>query len=223
MLLPFTVSLQRHFLVKDPVYQRAEYDELNQLIASVVESWSEYHDLDLQILDAGESSNLFASQRLTSTTIRLLNKKRSVDEVPALRDLIENLELAEAIRPEAHESLSAAVDSTELILAGTYTGHLKSDGQLIKEKVSSSMRYLGSFGRQQVRRPANGFGKLFVILLNADSGQLLWFGDADAAPGAVNYAMAALLARIENSTARGVTVDSVSDSASVSADRNHQR
>ena len=202
LVLPFNVSLQRHFLIRDPQYQRDEYRELNQSIAAVVKSWSDQHELDLQLLDAGVRENLFASQRLTSTSIRLLNKKSSVDAVPALPDLMENLELADDIQTVAGVSNSTAADAPDLIMAGTYTGHLKSDGQLFKEKISRGLRYLGSFGRQQIRRPASGFGKLFVVLLDADSGKLLWFGDADAAPGTVDFAMAALLSQIGESGAQ---------------------
>ena len=59
------------------------------------------------------------------------------------------------------------------------------------------MRYLGSFGRRQLVSPTTGFGKLFVVLLDAESGEVVWFGDADSSPGGVNYAMDALLSQIE--------------------------
>ena len=196
LVLPFTVSLQQHYLVKDPVYQRSDYREINEAITTTVENWSTQQGYVLDVLDAELSSNRFASQRITSTAIRLLNKKGSVDDIPPLQDLVRNQHINEITSIADTDDGKASVNTPTLILAGSYTGHSKSDGQLVKERISARMRYLGSLGRRQLVNPTTGFGRLFVVLLDAKTGEVVWFGDADSSPQVVNFAMDALLSRI---------------------------
>lgn len=184
VVLPFNISLQRHYLVKDPVFERSRYLRISRSLAKTIESWSERRGYDSEILDIADRGNLFASQRITSTSIRLLNKKSSITQVPPLTALVRDLDTAK----EAAGSL---------IMAGSYIGHNKSGGQLLKERVSSSMRYVSSLGRRQLRRPVSGFGKLFVVVLESDTGRVVWFNDAEASPDSVDQAMTAVLSQFE--------------------------
>ncbi len=187
IVLPFSVSLQRHYLVKDPVFERSRYPQMGKSFGDTVNRWAEVRGYDSQILDAAGSSNLFASQRVTSTSIRQLNKKGSIAHVPPLRGLVREL------KPELQ------IKSGSLIMAGSYIGHNKSNGQLLKERVSSGMRFLSSLGRKQFRRPPGGFGKLFVVMLEGDTGRLVWFSDAEASPENANQVLAGVLTQYKHS------------------------
>ena len=184
VVFPFNISLQRHYLVKDPVFERSRYLRMSRSLADTIESWSDSHGYDSEILDITDRDNRFASQRITSTSIRLLNKKSSIAQVPPLTGLVKNLD-------------TASDANGLLVMAGSYIGHNKSGGQLLKERVSSSMRYMSSLGRKQLRRPVSGFGKLFVVVLEGGTGRVLWFSDAEASPDSVDQVLAAVLSQLE--------------------------
>lgn len=185
LVLPFSISLQRHYLVKDPVFERSAYLPMNQTFADTITHWSEGSGYDSDILDMGDRASLFASQRVTSTSIRLLNKKNSITQMPPLPGLVKNLQAGKK------------QETASLIMAGSYIGHRKSAGQLLKETVTSGMRYVRNLGRKQLQRPVAGFGKLFVVVLEGGTGRVLWFSDAEADPGNAHRVLARVLSRFE--------------------------
>lgn len=197
--LPFTVSLQRHFLVKDPQFERSSYANVEKAIAGAIQDWAENDRYQLVLLTGADRRNRFASERLTNTSVRLLNRKPTIDDVPLLADLAETLgeTLNESPGGSAGElpGYRPYTDDQTFFIAGTYHGHLKSGSQLFKERLSSRLRYLRGLGRNQLERPVGGFGKLYVVLMDGQSGRILWYGDSGAAPDEVGEVMRMLLSQ----------------------------
>lgn len=191
VVFPFALSLQRHYLVKDPVFEREGQVQIGNAITGSVEKWAKSEGYKLVMLEPDRRQNQFATQRLITTSIRLLNRKGSLDKVPALPQLVDSLRGSFDYSDGAGNADGSG--ATTLLMAGTYSGHIKSSGQLAKERVTSAMRYAGSFGRKQLSHPKEGFGQLFVVLLDPATGRIVGYGDSNSAPASVGESLDALL------------------------------
>lgn len=194
--LPFTISLQRHFLVKDPVFERSGYASVEHEIVQAIQDWAEDDNYQFVLLPSADSKYRFASERLTNTSVRLLNRKRTINDVPLLADLATFLD--ETLGDSRDDSLEGTTESQHqtLFIAGTYHGHLKSGSQLFKEHLSSNLRYVRGLGRKRLERPVRGFGKLYVVLLDGHTGRILWYGNSGAAPHEVGNVMRLMLSQL---------------------------
>lgn len=186
------VSLVQHRLADDPV--QMTHRERRMELGLMIKIGEEFDRLGYVVnrLRPQQHDQRFVSFRLVSILERLLPGTMTA-ELPSLGPMVNQLD---------YRSVSSTPENARLLMVSLYRGQLKSAGQRRKERMAALLRSIVSLGRQTSHAPPVSSGQLWMWLLNAHSGDVLWQGHGSTAPEQLDQLVEDLLATLPGNSAR---------------------